>query len=118
MPSGQQRLSEPGHRHVERARHALLRQLGIQVGERLAQAFGAAATLSLENAAGGGCIINLTSQAARSGGSLGAGLYSSSKAYISTLTRALAKEFKRTQRKLYFLGKWVLILGLLWAIFW
>ncbi len=41
---------------------------------------------------GGGCIINLTSQAARSGGSLGAGLYASSKAYISTLTRALAKE--------------------------
>lgn len=41
---------------------------------------------------GGGCIINLTSQAARSGGSMGAGLYSSSKAYISTLTRALAKE--------------------------
>ncbi len=44
---------------------------------------------------GGGCIVNLTSQAARSGGSLGAGLYSSSKAYISTLTRALAKELVR-----------------------
>lgn len=41
---------------------------------------------------GGGSIINLTSQAARSGGSPGAGLYSASKAYISTLTRALAKE--------------------------
>ena len=41
---------------------------------------------------GGGSIINVTSQAARSGGSLGAGLYASSKAYISTLTRALAKE--------------------------
>lgn len=41
---------------------------------------------------GGGSIINVTSQAARSGGSLGAGLYSSSKAYVSTLTRALAKE--------------------------
>ena len=41
---------------------------------------------------GGGCIINLTSQAARSGGSPDAGLYSASKAYISTLTRALAKE--------------------------
>ena len=41
---------------------------------------------------GGGGIINLTSQAARSGGSPGAGLYSASKAYISTLTRALAKE--------------------------
>lgn len=41
---------------------------------------------------GGGSIVNLTSQAARSGGSLGAGLYSSSKGYISTLTKALAKE--------------------------
>ncbi len=40
----------------------------------------------------GGSIVNLTSQAARTGGSLGAGLYSSSKGYISTLTRALAKE--------------------------
>ncbi|MEO8858074.1 MAG: SDR family NAD(P)-dependent oxidoreductase [Burkholderiaceae bacterium] len=40
----------------------------------------------------GGCIINLTSQAARSGGSYGAGLYAASKGYISTLTRALAKE--------------------------
>jgi 3-oxoacyl-[acyl-carrier protein] reductase len=40
----------------------------------------------------GGSIINVTSQAARSGGSLGAGLYSSSKGYLSTLTRALAKE--------------------------
>ena len=40
----------------------------------------------------GGSIINLTSQAARSGGSFGAGLYSASKAYISNLTRALAKE--------------------------
>lgn len=40
----------------------------------------------------GGCIINLSSQSARSGGSLGAGLYASSKGYINTLTRALAKE--------------------------
>ncbi len=41
---------------------------------------------------GGGCIINVSSQSARSGGSLGAGLYASSKGYINTLTRALAKE--------------------------
>ncbi len=41
---------------------------------------------------GSGCIVNVTSQAARSGGSLGAGLYASSKAYVSTMTRALAKE--------------------------
>ena len=41
---------------------------------------------------GGGSIVNLTSQAARSGGSAGAGLYASSKAYISTFTRSLARE--------------------------
>ena len=32
--------------------------------------------------------------------------------------RAMAKEIKLRQRKLYVFGKWVLILGLLWAIFW
>jgi len=32
--------------------------------------------------------------------------------------RAMAKEIKLRQRKLYTFGKWVLILGLLWAIFW
>jgi len=41
---------------------------------------------------GTGCIINLTSQAARTGASAGAGLYASTKAYVSTYTRALAKE--------------------------
>ena len=40
----------------------------------------------------GGSIINVSSQSARSGGSFGAGLYASSKAYVNTLTRALAKE--------------------------
>jgi 3-oxoacyl-[acyl-carrier protein] reductase len=39
-----------------------------------------------------GAIINMTSQAARTGGSLGTGLYASTKAYVSTYTRALAKE--------------------------
>lgn len=43
-------------------------------------------------ARGRGTIINLTSISARNGGSLGAGLYSSTKAYVSTFTRALAKE--------------------------
>jgi 3-oxoacyl-[acyl-carrier protein] reductase len=43
-------------------------------------------------AKGGGAIVNLTSISARNGGSLGAGLYSSTKAYVSTFTRALAKE--------------------------
>ena len=41
---------------------------------------------------GSGAIVNVTSQAARTGGSLGTGLYASTKAYISTFTRALAKE--------------------------
>lgn len=41
---------------------------------------------------GGGSIVNVSSQSARSGGSLGAGLYAASKGYINTLTRALAKE--------------------------
>ncbi|TCR65507.1 SDR family NAD(P)-dependent oxidoreductase [Bosea sp. BK604] len=41
---------------------------------------------------GGGAIINMTSQAARTGASPGAGLYASTKAYVSTFTRALAKE--------------------------
>lgn len=41
---------------------------------------------------GGGNIINLTSQAARSGASAGAGIYAATKGYVSTYTRALAKE--------------------------
>jgi 3-oxoacyl-[acyl-carrier protein] reductase len=41
---------------------------------------------------GSGTIINLTSISARNGGSIGAGLYSSTKAYVSTFTRSLAKE--------------------------
>lgn len=40
----------------------------------------------------GGSIINLTSVAARHGGSPGAGLYAASKGFISTATKGLAKE--------------------------
>ena len=43
-------------------------------------------------AQGGGSIINVTSQAARTGGSFGAGVYSATKGFVSTYTRALAKE--------------------------
>lgn len=43
-------------------------------------------------AASRGCIINVTSISARSGGSPGSGLYSSAKAFVSTFTRALATE--------------------------
>ena len=42
--------------------------------------------------AGGGFIINTTSVAARNGGSGGAGLYGSSKAFVATVTRGMAKE--------------------------
>ena len=41
---------------------------------------------------GGGFIINTTSIAARNGGSGGAGLYASAKAFVSTVTRGMAKE--------------------------
>ena len=42
--------------------------------------------------ASGGSIINVTSISARSGGSAGSALYSASKAFVSTFTRALATE--------------------------
>ena len=41
---------------------------------------------------GGGCIINVTTQAARTGGGPGAGLYAACKGFVSTLTRTMAKE--------------------------
>ena len=40
----------------------------------------------------GGTIINLTSIAARNGGAIGSGVYAASKATVSSLTRALAKD--------------------------
>jgi 3-oxoacyl-[acyl-carrier protein] reductase len=43
----------------------------------------------------GASVINMSSQAARTGASPGAGLYAASKAYVSTFTRALAKELSR-----------------------
>ena len=39
-----------------------------------------------------GCIVNVSSISARSGGSPGSALYSASKAFVSTFTRALATE--------------------------
>jgi len=39
-----------------------------------------------------GCIINMTSISARTGGSPGSSIYSASKAFVSTLTRSLARE--------------------------
>lgn len=48
--------------------------------------------IPLMRSQGGGSIINVTSQAARSGGSAGAGVYASTKGFVSTYTRSLAKE--------------------------
>ena len=41
---------------------------------------------------GGGCIINVSSISALTGGSPGSSVYSASKAFVSTLTRSLARE--------------------------
>jgi len=41
---------------------------------------------------GGGCIINISSISARTGGSPGSSVYSACKAFVSTLTRSLARE--------------------------
>ncbi|ALA17898.1 MULTISPECIES: SDR family NAD(P)-dependent oxidoreductase [Chelatococcus] len=43
--------------------------------------------------AGGGTVINTSSVAARNGGGPGAALYASSKAFVSNLTRNMAKEY-------------------------
>jgi 3-oxoacyl-[acyl-carrier protein] reductase len=48
--------------------------------------------IPLMKKSGGGVIINLTSVAARNGGSGGATLYATTKAAVSTLTRGMAKE--------------------------
>lgn len=48
--------------------------------------------IPLMAAAGGGNIINVTTQAARTGGGPGAGLYAACKGFVSTITRTMAKE--------------------------
>lgn len=48
--------------------------------------------IPLMSAGGGGTIINVTTQAARTGGGPGAGLYAACKGFVSTLTRTMAKE--------------------------
>lgn len=54
--------------------------------------FAARRASALMRAQQGGTIINTTSIAARTGGGDGAGLYGSAKAFVSTITRVLAKE--------------------------
>ena len=53
------------------------------------------AAIAQFRAQGGGAIINTTSIAARNGGGPGSVLYASSKAFVSTLTRGLAKELAK-----------------------
>ncbi|WP_218510758.1 SDR family NAD(P)-dependent oxidoreductase [Variovorax sp. dw_308] len=48
--------------------------------------------IPLMAANGGGSIINVTTQAARTGGGPGAGLYAACKGFVSTITRTMAKE--------------------------
>ena len=48
--------------------------------------------IPLMAASGGGAIINVTTQAARTGGGPGAGLYAACKGFVSTITRTMAKE--------------------------
>ena len=50
------------------------------------------AALPIFTRQGGGCIINLSSISARTGGSPGSSVYSAAKAFVSTLTRSLARE--------------------------
>jgi 3-oxoacyl-[acyl-carrier protein] reductase len=51
--------------------------------------------IPLMAAAGGGAIINVTTQAARTGGGPGAGLYAACKGFVSTITRTMAKELAK-----------------------
>ena len=50
------------------------------------------AVLPLFTRQGGGTIINVSSISARTGGSPGSSIYSAAKAFVSTLTRSLARE--------------------------
>jgi len=51
--------------------------------------------IPLMAAGGGGAIVNVTTQAARTGGGPGAGIYAASKGFVSTLTRTMAKELAK-----------------------
>jgi 3-oxoacyl-[acyl-carrier protein] reductase len=55
------------------------------------------AVLPIFTLQGGGCIINVSSISARTGGSPGSSIYSASKAFVSTLTRSLARELADRQ---------------------
>jgi 3-oxoacyl-[acyl-carrier protein] reductase len=65
------------------------RVIGLNVHAAFAVCRAAAPVM---RAAGGGCMINTTSIAARTGGGDGVGLYGAAKAFVSTMTRVLARE--------------------------
>jgi 3-oxoacyl-[acyl-carrier protein] reductase len=65
------------------------RVIGLNVHAAFAVCRAAAPVM---RAAGRGCMINTTSIAARTGGGDGAGLYGAAKAFVSTMTRVLARE--------------------------
>lgn len=55
------------------------------------------AALPLFERQGSGCIVNVGSISARTGGSPGSSIYSAAKAFVSTLTRSLARELADRQ---------------------
>jgi 3-oxoacyl-[acyl-carrier protein] reductase len=64
-----------------------------QVATNIRPVFAACrAAVPLMRRRGGGVIVNVSSVAARTGGGGGSSLYASSKAFVATFTRALAKE--------------------------
>ncbi|MDP2263967.1 MAG: SDR family NAD(P)-dependent oxidoreductase [Hydrogenophaga sp.] len=65
------------------------RVMGLNVHAAFAVCRAAAPVM---RAAGRGCMINTTSIAARTGGGDGVGLYGAAKAFVSTMTRVLARE--------------------------
>jgi len=64
-----------------------------QVATNIRPVFAACrAAIPMMRRRGGGAIVNVSSVAARTGGGGGSSLYASSKAFVATFTRALAKE--------------------------
>jgi 3-oxoacyl-[acyl-carrier protein] reductase len=64
----------------------------VHLNVRSAMMCTAAAVAQMRKQGQGGAVINVTSVAARHGGAGGASLYAGSKAFVSSITRGLAKE--------------------------
>ncbi|MCZ8517331.1 SDR family oxidoreductase [Paenibacillus filicis] len=69
-----------------------LEDLDEQLWDRVIRLFGNESSIPMMKAQGKGKIVNVTSVAARTGGGPGSIAYSTAKAGVSNLTRALAKE--------------------------